>query len=319
MAFFKKKKFDRLLLVSDLHGSNKCFRKLLNAIKVYDANAAFVSGDLTGKMVIPLVRDGSRWISRFLDQEHVLETEEERASFVSLVSDSGFYPYESSKEEMQQLESDPAAAERIFDDLMVARMREWAALAEERIGGRVPIAIVPGNDDPYTIDPVLEESNALEMVDGRSAPVLDRYQVVGLGASNVTPWRAPRDLPEHVLSQKIATAIEGVDRMDRAIFLFHCPPQGTPIDQCIEIDEDLRPVAGGTRTIHAGSTAIREAILEHQPLLSLHGHIHESPGVTKLGNTLCVNAGSEYTEGTLRAAVIQVSEESKPAHLFVAA
>ena len=46
--------------------------------------------------------------------------------------------------------------------------------------------------------------------------------------------------------------------------------------------------------IHAGSTAVRASIEKHQPLVGLHGHIHESKGFVTLGRTLCLNPGSEY-------------------------
>ena len=38
----------------------------------------------------------------------------------------------------------------------------------------------------------------------------------------------------------------------------------------------------------------------------IHGHIHESRGTFKLGKTLCINPGSEYTEGILRGSLIEL-------------
>jgi Icc-related predicted phosphoesterase len=59
-----------------------------------------------------------------------------------------------------------------------------------------------------------------------------------------------------------------------------------------------------------GSTAVREAITRYQPLLSVHGHIHESKGVAKLGRTLAVNPGSSYSDGVLQAAVLELNPKN---------
>ena len=63
-----------------------------------------------------------------------------------------------------------------------------------------------------------------------------------------------------------------------------------------------------------GSTAVRTAIETHQPPLALHGHIHESRGAVKIGRTLCLNPGSEYSDGVLRGAVVTLSERAVKRH-----
>ncbi|RLG63511.1 hypothetical protein DRO02_06455 [archaeon] len=57
---------------------------------------------------------------------------------------------------------------------------------------------------------------------------------------------------------------------------------------------------------HAGSKSVRYVIEKYQPLVSLHGHIHESFGFCKIGRTYCVNPGSEYAEGILRAFLVEI-------------
>jgi Icc-related predicted phosphoesterase len=57
-----------------------------------------------------------------------------------------------------------------------------------------------------------------------------------------------------------------------------------------------------------GSTACRAVITEYEPLIGLHGHLHESKGTYNLGRTLCINPGSEYSEGILRGAIIDVDK-----------
>ena len=58
-----------------------------------------------------------------------------------------------------------------------------------------------------------------------------------------------------------------------------------------------------------GSTAVRTLIEEVQPVLSLHGHIHESKAVAKIGSTTCVNPGSAYSEGVIDGAVIELRKD----------
>jgi len=62
--------------------------------------------------------------------------------------------------------------------------------------------------------------------------------------------------------------------------------------------------------VPVGSKSIRDAIEKHQPLLGLHGHIHESRGSFKIGRTICVNPGSEYTEGILRGTIANLDKDS---------
>jgi hypothetical protein len=54
---------------------------------------------------------------------------------------------------------------------------------------------------------------------------------------------------------------------------------------------------------------VRAAVLKYQPMLSVHGHIHESKGVKKLGRTLAMNPGSSYTDGVLQGAILDLDEK----------
>jgi hypothetical protein len=105
-----------------------------------------------------------------------------------------------------------------------------------------------------------------------------------------------------------------------SIFNFHCPPYATGIDSGPKLGADFRVTAGagGVEMVPVGSTACRDAIERHQPLLGLHGHLHESRGTYKLGRTLCVNPGSEYTEGVLRGALFELKKGKVKSHQFTA-
>jgi len=98
-----------------------------------------------------------------------------------------------------------------------------------------------------------------------------------------------------------------VPDLSRAIFNFHAPPYGTGLDEAPALDATLRPTHGGAVMKPVGSTAVRAAIEKYQPLLSVHGHIHESKGVARLGRSLAVNPGSSYSDGVLQAALLELN------------
>jgi Icc-related predicted phosphoesterase len=67
----------------------------------------------------------------------------------------------------------------------------------------------------------------------------------------------------------------------------------------------------------AGSHSVRAAIEKQQPLLGLHGHLHESRGAFRIGRTLCLNPGSEYGEGILRGVIVTLTPEKVLSYQFV--
>ena len=101
-----------------------------------------------------------------------------------------------------------------------------------------------------------------------------------------------------------------LDDPSRSIFNFHAPPYGTMLDLAPELDSSRKPVtvAGQVSFVHVGSHAVVEAIEEHQPLMGLHGHIHESYGHDTVGTTPVMNPGSEYGEGILRGYIIEIQD-----------
>jgi Icc-related predicted phosphoesterase len=92
------------------------------------------------------------------------------------------------------------------------------------------------------------------------------------------------------------------------LFNLHVPPINTELDKAPAVDEEFHYVKEGlgVKMAHVGSLAVRNSIEEHQPLLGLHGHIHESKGFVKIGRTLCLNPGSEYSDGILRGALVNL-------------
>jgi Icc-related predicted phosphoesterase len=214
--------------------------------------------------------------------------------------------------EYQQLEEAPDSKERqteIFERKMIERAEEWVSLAEERLPADLPVYVSPGNDDPFVIDEVWDNSDQIDLVEGEVVEIGEGYEMANTGWTNPTPWDTDREEPESELADRLEAVISKIENMDRAIFNFHAPPYDSQLDQAPELDDNLKPKYGAQSTEPVGSKAVREAIETHQPPLSLHGHIHESRGQTEIGDTTAVNPGSVYSEGSLQGAIIDLRPE----------
>jgi uncharacterized protein len=310
----------RVYFITDVHGSNRCFKKFLNAAKFYGADVLILGGDITGKVLIPIVeQNGGDFRTTYLGKETNFKNRKEVVEFEGKVADSGVYAHILNRSEFEELEADPGKVSALFKDLMVERLREWIALAEERLGrSSVKCLISPGNDDVMEVDQVLNSSSYVVNPEGRVVEIDGEHEMITLGYTNHTPWNSPREVDEDVLAEKIKAMADKVGKIESAIFNIHVPPIDTPIDQAPRVDQTLRIVvrAGSVEMISAGSSACRAAVEKYQPMLGLHGHIHESRGIVKIGRTLCANPGSEYGEGILRGFVADLEGTKMKSYLL---
>lgn len=315
--FWRRKKIaasdDRLTIffASDFHGSTACFKKFINGAKVYGADLLVMGGDLTGKAVMPVAeqQDGS-----FLAHQHgrdlSLANRGEAEEFMKRVENMGFYSIVVSEEEFKRLVSDGLAQETLFKKLVCDRVREWADFAGKKLqGSEVGLITAPGNDDFFEIDDVLNASPHIQYHEMEVTEIKGGYQMLHCGGSNKTPWNTEREYTEEEYEQRFAELVPRVRDMGRCVFNVHVPPHGTAIDKCSKLDENLQVVfeMGNPVQIHAGSTALTETLHREQPLLSLHGHIHEGRGNIKIGKTVCVNPGSVYPEGILQGVLVHLN------------
>jgi Icc-related predicted phosphoesterase len=161
------------------------------------------------------------------------------------------------------------------------------------------------------VDDLLSGSDVVVNPDSRVVELPGGFPMISVGYSNRTPWDSPRELDEDDLRTVIDQEVAKLDDPHRAIFNLHVPPKNTPIDQAMELDAEFRPVVKGGSPVIAGvgSSAVRDAITTYQPMMSLHGHIHESRGEARIGKTVALNPGSEYSEGVLRGVIITLSQK----------
>jgi Icc-related predicted phosphoesterase len=310
----------RVFFITDVHGSTRCFKKFLNAAKFYDANVLVLGGDITGKLLIPIIeQEDGTYRCTFEGNELSLKNKAEVDGVVARANDSGYYTQLMTKKEYEEIAADPKNVKAAFVKAMVDRVGEWVRLAEERLAkAGVSCYISPGNDDTFDIDPVLTSSSYVVNPEGRVVSIDADHEMITLGYTNHTPWNSPREVDEEELSKMIEGMAVNVKNMKSAIFNIHVPPINTVIDKAPMVDKNLKVVVKGNQVqmVSAGSSACRKAIETHQPLLGIHGHIHESKGIVKIGKTLCANPGSEYGEGILRGFLAQLEGDRIKSYLL---
>jgi Icc-related predicted phosphoesterase len=298
----------RVFFATDIHGSEMVFFKFLNVRLVHKIDVMILGGDITGKLVIPLVRgaDGS-YKTEFLGGQWTAKTDEELKQLEKTIRFNGFYPYRTDAEEARELQADRERLNELFSRLMVETLEKWLSVAEERLSKTgIRCYISPGNDDRFVIDKVLDGSDYVINPEERVVDIGGSNEMISLGFTNSTPWHTPRECSEEELASRISGLVSQVNDMDSCIFNLHAPPYKSGLDTAPKLDATLKPVVVGSQLqmIPVGSTAVREALETHQPLLGLHGHVHECKGVCKVGRTLCLNPGSDYQEGVLRGSLI---------------
>jgi Icc-related predicted phosphoesterase len=299
----------RIFFATDVHGSERCFRKFLAAARIYEADALVLGGDVAGKGLVPVTADNGT-LSAEVKGERVSVPAEEEERLNAEINQVGFYPVRLQEAEIAALEEDPAELDRLFRAEIVKQVERWCELAEQRLEPRVRCIITPGNDDPVDIDPVLRAAGRIECPEAELCE-LGPIVMASLGDVTPTPWNTEREYSEEELAGRIAAIMDQVGPGQASVINFHCPPYGSGLDTAPELDETLKPIVRGGRPsfVPVGSHAVRDAIKRYAPVVGLHGHIHESRGAQKIGKTLCLNPGSDYTADLLRGAVVDIAQD----------
>jgi Icc-related predicted phosphoesterase len=309
-----------IYFVADIHGSDVCWRKFLNAAKFYGVDTIIVGGDVTGKALVPLIerRDG-RVEARIAGRVQSARSAEEIAELEARVRFNGFYAYRCTEDEYEKLAVDDEHRDEVFERIMADTLRDWLRLADERLHRTgIRALVMPGNDDGWYVDDVLTESAEVINSDGRIVDLGD-YQVLGFGPSNRTPWNTHRELDESDIAARLDALLPQVDPAKPVILATHVPPHGVGLDVAPKLREDLSVVIQGGEPVMVpvGSTAVRDFINKAQPMLALHGHIHESRGVAKMGQTIAINPGSAYSTGALYGTIVTLKKGKVVSHQLV--
>lgn len=312
-----KKTLTRLFFATDIHGSERTYRKFINAGKFYEANVLVMGGDITGKLLIPIIKEGNgKYRATLQGTTQHLETEAELQSLVDKIGVLGFYYEIMEEDQFHAIQSDPAAVEQLFHVKARQRLESWVDLAEKRLTGTgIQCFVTGGNDDdPEVLQAIHRQgTQSFFACEGEAVNLDGDHTMISVGFSTPTPWKTPREIPDGELGEIIEEMVAKVTDLNRCIFNFHDPPIDSTLDTCPMLDWSKDPpepiIKAGQIIMHgAGSQSVRKAIEKYQPMLGLHGHIHESMSVAKIGRTTIINPGSEYGEGVLRGCLVNFSD-----------
>lgn len=323
MLFFKKKakkdvpKFIKLFYATDIHGSEPTFGKFVNAASFYNADVIILGGDITGKLLIPIIKENEAYRATIMDVPHTVKTEESLKKIIKLIEHLGFYHIIVSENEFGRLKKNQAEVDHIFKQKAHERLTKWLKMADAKLQEQPAKCYITGGNDDDEQDIEIIKANQTEKIiypESRIVMIDDIHPMVSLGYSNPTPWDTPREVSEDKLATMIEDVVKDIDDFSNVVFNFHCPPKDCTLDLAPKLDTSFdppRPVttAGEAVMIGVGSSAVRDAIEKYQPLLVLTGHIHESRGVVKIGRTTIVNPGSEYGEGILKGTIINLQDK----------
>lgn len=303
----------RMFFSTDAHGSTAVWKKWVRVPEFHKADMLLLCGDLTGKALVPLIEQSDGvYKTHYFGRGWNLSTEEEVQEMERRLSDSGCYPFRTTPEEIEKMKNDPKLVDEKMNQSMGKRIDEWMSFLVEKVDTKkVQVMAMPGNDDEHLIDDIIksyEDRGVIWCLD--RVVEIGGFETISLEHVNPTPWDTPREANEKDMKRMIENQVKKLDNPSKSIFNFHCPPYNTHLDLAPKLDKTLRPVvtAGTVEMIHVGSRAVREAEEQYQPMMGLHGHIHESYASDKIGETVVVNPGSEYGEGILRGYIIELSE-----------
>jgi Icc-related predicted phosphoesterase len=301
----------KLYFATDVHGSEICWKKFLAASKFYDVDTLILGGDMTGKAIIPIIaQGGDEYKVTLLEQVTFLHGKEEVDKMVQTIQNRGYYPFVTDPDEVQAISSTPGRTDELFLEQVIKTMERWMEYADAKLSGTgIRCIVCPGNDDIFEIDAVIAASKCVRSMEGQVVELDEHHEMANSGWSNPTPWQTHREESEEALLARLEAVISKVRNPSQAVFNLHAPPYGSGLDEAPELTKDLRPAYAGRSIIPVGSRSVMMVIDKYQPLLGLHGHIHEAKGTRKYKKTLCINPGSMYEQGMLNGAVIELKPQ----------
>lgn len=309
------KKFTKIFFATDLHGSAICYDKILSAARFYKVDTLVLGGDMTGKMLVPIVDMGNGTFEADYGGKKVLRSPEEVAALQKEISNSGYYYYDCSRAEMDDLNSSQEKVDKLFMGVMKDSLLKWIDKAENFLSALgVTCYLTGGNDDYQEIIDAVKDTPHVKNADHKVLKIDELHDMVNLGWSNNTPWKCPRDHTEEELEAMMEKLTSSVSDPANCVFNVHVPPINSGLDTAPKLDESVYPPKpvfdkGQAVMFGAGSTAVRREVEKYQPLIQLCGHIHESRGTTRIGRTVVINPGSEYQMGVLRGAIVNIADK----------
>ncbi len=309
----------KLYYATDVHGSEICWKKFISAGKFYGVDVLILGGDMTGKAIVPIIAQGNnKYKVTLLEQETILEGLEEVEKMIKTIQNRGYYPYVTNPDEVAELSATPGKTDALFVQQVLQTMQRWMEYADEKLAGTgIRCYVCPGNDDMLDIDPIIAASKTVQLAEGRVIELDEYHEMASTGWTNPTPWKTHREEAEEALLQRIEAIISQVRDVHNAVFNLHAPPYGSGLDEAPELTSDMRLAYAGRSLVPVGSKAVLQVIEKYQPLVGLHGHIHEGKGTRKFRRTLCINPGSMYEQGILHGVIIELKPKGLGNYVLV--
>jgi uncharacterized protein len=301
----------KLFFATDVHGSEICWKKFVSAGKFYEADVLILGGDMTGKAIVPIIAQGDdKYKVTLLEQQSILNGKEEVDKMVLTIQNRGYYPYITDPDEVADISSTPAKTDELFLKQVLKTLERWMDYADQKLEGTgIRCYVCPGNDDVFEVDSVIAASKLVRSVEGQVIELDENHEMISSGWSNITPWQTHREESEEALLSRLEAVISKAKNTSNAVFNLHPPPYGSGLDEAPELTKDLRPAYAGRSLVSVGSKSVLAVIDKYQPLLGLHGHIHEGKGTRKYKKTLCINPGSMYEQGILHGAIVELKPQ----------
>ncbi|MBD3349201.1 MAG: phosphoesterase [Candidatus Eisenbacteria bacterium] len=301
----------KLFFSVDVHGAESVWRKWLKMPEYHGVDALLLCGDLTGKSLVPIIDEGDgRHRAFYFGKNWTLSSGSEVDEMEQRINDAGAYALRCDRDRVAELQDNPSEVESLMMGMIKDRIAKWMEMLIDQVDlSKVDVIVMPGNDDDWEIDDVIKSYRDRGITWCLDGPVdVLGIPMISLDYVNPTPWETPREDSDKGIAKRIKKLVKQLDDPGKSIFNLHAPPHGTMLDLAPELDANKKPVtvAGQVNFVHVGSKAVAEAIERHQPMIGLHGHIHESYGHDHIGETPVINPGSEYGEGILRGYIIEI-------------
>src|SRR5947209_236923 len=203
------------------------------------------------------------------------------------------------EDDYARFRANPDKVESLFTDRMIDQIRRWTEMAEKHLATLdMPLYWIGANDDKVEALLQAESTPHVLYIDEKVARFDEDHEILGYGWTNPSPWHTPRELSEDGLNRRLDPLLSRVEDPARCIYLMHAPPYRTGLDIAPKLDATTDPprpvVQGGQQVlIPVGSTTFRSAILETQPVLGLHGHIHETKNATMMSSDFTPSKAAE--------------------------
>src|SRR2546428_5338538 len=191
----------KIFFATDLHGSEVCWKKFLNAARFYDADVLICGGDMTGKAIVPIVSENGHF-SVTLGGEHQSVAAEQVGEVEANTRRKGYYPLRMSVDRLHELDGDAGKRAACFQEVMLEGVERWMGMAAEKLrGSGIRCYVSPGNDDEMEVDDVIRRAELVELRERRGGDG-DGFSMISTRRGHPTP----RETPPHGAQEETAGA-----------------------------------------------------------------------------------------------------------------